>query len=56
MIIKNLKTTKQDQQYFDQKGQIKQAAEAGRLGRDWYFKNPKNGKYELRPKRIFSKV
>lgn len=56
LIIKNLKTTKQDQRYFDEKGKIKQAAEDGKLGKDWFYKNPKTGKSELKPKRIFSKV
>lgn len=56
LIIKNLKTTRQDQKYFEEKGKIKEAAEAGKLGKDWFFKNPQNGKDELRPKRIFGKL
>lgn len=56
VIIKNLKTTKADQRYFDEKAKIKKAAEEGRLGRDWYTKNPKTGKHELRPKKIFDRV
>lgn len=56
MIIKNPKTTRSDQQYFETKGKIKEAAEQGKLGKDWFYKNPETGKNELRPKRIFGKV
>lgn len=56
MIIKNFKTTRADQKYFEEKGRIKEAAESGRLGKDWFTLNPKTGKQELRPKKIYSKV
>lgn len=56
VVIKNFKTTRADQNYFETKGKIKQAAEAGKLGKDWFTVNPKTGKRELRPKRIYGKV
>ena len=56
MIVRNPKTTKADRRYFDEKARIKEAADAGKLGKSWFFKNPKNGKDELRPRRIIGRV
>ena len=56
MVIKNIKTTQSDRKYFDEKGRIKEAADAGKLGKSWFYKNPKNGKDELRPRRIIGRV
>lgn len=56
MIVKNIKNTREDRRYFDEKAKIKEAAENGRLGKSWFFKNPKNGKDELRPRKIIKRV
>lgn len=56
MIVKNIKTTREDRRYFDEKGRIKQAAEQGRLGKSWFTKNPKTGKDELRPRRLIKRI
>lgn len=52
MIIRNIKTTSEDRRYYDAKAKITEAAKAGRLGKRWFYKNPKTGKNELRPHRI----
>lgn len=56
MILKNTKLTESDRRYFDLKAKITEAAREGKLGREWYAYNPTNGKYELRPKRIYKHI
>lgn len=56
MIIKNPKTTREDQRYFDNKAKIIEAHREGKLGKEWYQYNPKTGKHELKPKRIYKRV
>ena len=56
MRVRVIKTTREDRKYFDEKAKITQAAKEGKLGKEWLFKNPVNGKWELRPKRIYNKV
>jgi len=56
MIVKNIKTTREDRRYFDEKGRMKEAAEQGKLGKSYFFRNPATGKDELRPRRIIKRV
>ena len=56
MILKNDKSTSSDRRYHDEKGKITEAAKQGRLGKSWFFKNPKTGKQELRPHRLIKRV
>ena len=55
MIIRNIKTTRSDRRYFDEKAKIKEAADAGKLGKSWFGRD-KNGEHKLRPKRIIGRV
>ncbi len=55
MIIRNIKTTAADRRYFDEKAKIKEAADAGRLGKSWFARD-KNGEHKLRPRRIAGRV
>ena len=56
MIVKNIKTTREDRRYFDEKGRMKEAAEQGRLGKSYFFRNPATGKDELRPRRLIKRT
>lgn len=56
MIVKNPKTTKADQRYFEERGKISEAAREGRLGRSWFTLNPKNGKWEVKPHATYKRV
>lgn len=56
MLIKNIKTTREDRRYFDEKGKIKQAAEAGRLGKSWFRKDPRTGQDILSPRKVIKRV
>jgi hypothetical protein len=56
MIIRNIKTTREDQRYFSEKGKIKEAADAGRLGKSWFRKDPKTGQDLLSPKKVIRRV
>ena len=56
MIIKNLKTTREDRKYFDEKAKINEAARAGKLGKSWLKQDPKTGEHKVKPKGIFRRV
>lgn len=56
MIIRNIKTTREDRRYFEEKGRIKQAADAGRLGKSWFRKDQKTGQEVLSPKKVIKRV
>lgn len=44
--------TRQDQKYFEKSEKVLKAHSEGKLGRNWYTKNQKTGKLELKPKRL----
>ena len=56
MIIKNIKNTREDRRYFEEKGRIKMAADAGRLGKSWFRKDPRTGQDVLSPKKVIKRV
>ena len=56
MIVRNIKTTREDRRHFEEGGKIQAAAQAGRLGKSWFQKNPKNGKDEVRPHRLTGRM
>lgn len=55
-IIRNIKNTASDRRYFEEKGKIKEAAEAGRLGKSWFRKDPRSGNQVLSPKKVIKRV
>lgn len=55
MIVRNIKTTGSDRRYFSEKAKIKEAADAGKLGKSW-LKKDRDGQYKLRPKSIINRV
>lgn len=54
-IIKRI-TTEEDRKYFETEQKILDAHYRGKLGRDWYTLNPKNGKLELKPKNLYDRI
>lgn len=56
MIIKNIKTTSSDRKYFDTKGKLVEAANAGKLGKQWYNYNKQKGVWELKPHKIYKRI
>lgn len=56
MIIKNLKDTRSDRRYHDEKGKIKLAADAGRLGKSWFKMDEKKGAMVLSPKKVIKRI
>lgn len=56
MIIKNIKNTTSDRKYFETKGALATAANAGKLGKAWFNYNPKKGVFELKPHKIYNRI
>lgn len=56
MIIRNLKNTRSDRRYFDEKGRISLAANEGRLGKSWFRYDEKKGEMVLSPKKVIRRV
>lgn len=56
MIIRNIKDTKADRRYFDERGRIAEAARAGKLGKSMLTLDPKTGEWHANPKKTFRRV
>lgn len=55
-VIRTHKDTQSERRFLDERTKVIEAHNQGRLGRNWYTKNPKSGKLELRPKRLFKRL